>query len=159
MSKRHRLQLAFAGTWWYFILFQIFTKKLNLEIWNFFVYFVLEYFSPIGTVLLKKKALFLSGFIQFFWPLNSCLDILTKQSFHFCPFLFYWKRFQLTFTQTGKFYLCLCPGIPLPCRFPQSIQLFGKTSDGRQKWKFHQGHVINCKGCQIMKMTILLSWN
>ena len=37
-----------------------------------------------------------------------------------------WNRFQLTFAQTGKFYLCLCPRIPLPCRFPQRIQLFGK---------------------------------
>ena len=42
-----------------------------------------------------------------------------------------WNRFQLTSAQTGKFYLCLCPRIPLPCRFPQRIQLFGKIPDGR----------------------------
>ena len=37
-----------------------------------------------------------------------------------------WNGFQLTFAETEKFYLCLCPRIPLPCRFPRRIQLFGK---------------------------------
>ena len=156
MSKRNRLQLAFAATWRCLILFQIFTKKLNLKIWKlFFLYISFQNVFLRLALYCWKYSIVLAGFIHFF---DSSIHT-DEMIFLLLSIFFYWKSFQLTFTQTGKFYLCLCPGIPLPCRFPQSIQLFGKTSDGRQKWKFHQGHVINCKGCQIMKMTILPSWN